>query len=89
MSQEDFFFKKRKTKRRFYSQRVITGLGGTSKERLKPLTHNCSIKNGETVYPGTVTGLDSLWLAPPTGLPGAGTEAPPNRSKGRLSPGAV
>lgn len=59
MSQEDFFSKKRKTKRRFYSQRVITGLGGTSKERLKPLTHNCSIKNGETVYPGTVTGLDS------------------------------
>ena len=52
-------FKKRKTKIRFYSQRVIIGLGGTSKERLKPLTHNCSIKNGETICPGRVTALDS------------------------------
>lgn len=52
-------FKKRKTKIRSYNQRVITRLGGTSKERLKPLTHNCSIKNGETICPGRVTGLDS------------------------------
>lgn len=57
-------FLKRKTKIRFYSQEVIIGLGGTSKERLKPLTHNCSIKNGETVCPGRVTRLDS-----PPGLP--------------------
>ena len=57
LSQKDL--KKRKAKIRFYSQRVIIGLGGTSKERLKPLTHNCSIKNGETICPGRVTGLDS------------------------------
>lgn len=56
--------KKGKTKIRLHSERVITGLGGTSEERLKPLTHNCSIKNGETVCPGRATGLDSLRSCP-------------------------
>lgn len=56
--------KKGKTKIRLHSERIITGLGGTSEERLKPLTHNCSIKNGETVCPGRATGLDSLRSCP-------------------------
>lgn len=38
------FWESLKNKIRFYSQRVIIGLGGTNKERLKPLTHIAPLK---------------------------------------------